>query len=273
VPAALRRGISFEDVTFRYPGSQTNVLENFNLYVPAGNLVAIVGPNGAGKTTVLKLLSRFYDVDAGRVALDGIDVRDVAQDDLRRALTMLFQLPVPYHATAGESIALGDIGADPTRREIESAARSAGAHEVINRLPQGYDTLLGKWYASGVELSTGEQQRIALARAYLRRAPIVLLDEPTSFIDSWAEAQWFQQFRALTLGRTAIIITHRFTIARRADMIHVMDDGRIVESGSHADLVRSAGLYAQSWAAQTQAVVSDTSGSTTSRTPPAARLA
>jgi len=145
---------------------------------------------------------------------------------------------------------LGDVQRTAHHEEIEAAARNAGAHEVIERLPQGYDTLLGKWFANGVELSGGEQQRIALARAYLRQAPIILLDEPTSFIDSWAEAEWFERFRALAAGRTGIIITHRFTIAMRADSICVMEGGRIVEAGSHAELVKREGLYAQSWDVQ-----------------------
>jgi ATP-binding cassette subfamily B protein len=273
VPVPLQRGIRLKDVTFRYPGSQTDVLENVNLFIPANRIVAIVGPNGAGKTTILKLLCRFYDTSAGSVELDGVNVRDVALDDLRRATTVLFQLPVPYHATAGESIALGDLGSRPTADDIEHAARSAGAHDMISRLPQGYDTLLGKWYANGVELSVGQQQRVALARAYLRQAPIILLDEPTSFIDSWAEADWFEQFRLLALDRTAVIITHRFTIAKRADLIHVMEDGRIVESGTHQDLVQRSGLYARSWEAQTREVVSDQRSPAASRAEPTVRRA
>ena len=249
-PASLRHGISFRNVTFRYPHSDAAVLQDFNLYIPAGRIVAIVGPNGAGKTTLFKLLCRFYDVDAGAIQLDGVDLRNIAVDDLRRQITTLFQFPVPYQATARENIALGDVQRTAHPEEIETAARNAGAHEVIERLPQGYDTLLGKWFANGVELSGGEQQRIALARAYLRQAPIILLDEPTSFIDSWAEAEWFERFRALAAGRTGIIITHRFTIAMRADSICVMEGGRIVEAGSHAELVKREGLYAQSWDVQ-----------------------
>jgi ATP-binding cassette subfamily B protein len=215
--------------------------------------MAIVGPNGAGKSTLFKLLCRFHDVDAGSIELDGIDLRQIAVDDLHRQIATLFQFPVPYQATAGENIAYGDLLGRRAPGDIETAAKNAGAHELITRLPQGYETLLGKWFARGVELSGGEQQRVALARAYVRQAPIVLLDEPTSFIDSWEEAEWFERFRQLGRGRTAVIITHRFTIAMRADTIGVMDGGEIVESGSHAELVRLGGLYARSWEAQMRA--------------------
>ena len=249
-PSAIQEGIRFEQITFRYPGSERVALQDFNLTIPAGQVVAIVGANGAGKSTLVKLLCRFYDPEAGQITLDGIDIRDMSLEELRRLITVLFQWPVPYHATAGQNIALGDVQAAPSAAEIAAAARGAGAHEVIARLPQGYNTLLGKWFANGTDLSGGEWQRIALARAFLRRAQIVVLDEPTSIMDSWAEAEWLERFRALVHGRTALIITHRFTTAMRADVIHVMQNGRIVESGSHDDLLARGGLYAQSWAAQ-----------------------
>lgn len=251
-PSVLREGICFRQVAFRYPGSERRVLQDFNLTIPAGQIVAIVGPNGAGKSTLLKLLCRFYDPEAGLITLDGSDIRDVSLQDLRRLITVLFQWPVPYQATAAQNVAFGDLAAQREATELERAAHSAGAHEVIARLPRGYDTLLGKWFSNGVELSIGEWQRLALARAFFRRAQILILDEPTSALDSWAEADWFDRFRSLAQGRTAIIITHRFTIARRADMIHVMDAGQIVESGKHEDLLIRGGLYAQSWASQVQ---------------------
>jgi ATP-binding cassette subfamily B protein len=251
--STLKEGIHLRRIRFRYPGSERVVLHDFDLTIPAGQIVAIVGANGAGKSTLLKLLCRFYDPEAGSIELDGIDIRHLSLDELHRQITVLFQLPVFYHATAGLNIAIGDLKASPSAVQIEAAARSAGAHEFIARLPRGYDTLLGKWFADGTELSGGEWQRIALARAFLRQAPIVVLDEPTSFMDSWAEAKWLARFRTLVEGRTAIVITHRFTTAMQADMIHVMDEGQIVESGSHAELSAQAGLYAQSWRTQMQA--------------------
>jgi ATP-binding cassette subfamily B protein len=197
-------------------------------------------------------LCRFYDPETGSIELDGVDLRQVSLDDLRDHISVLFQTPVSYYATAGQNIALGSLWAAPDAAEIETAARDAGAHEVITRLPQGYETLLGRWFTDGTDLSGGEWQRIALARAFLRRAHIILLDEPTSFMDSWAEAEWLDRFRTLVAGRTAIIITHRFTTAMRADVIHVMEQGKIVESGSHQELLEEGGRYARSWAVQTQ---------------------
>jgi ATP-binding cassette subfamily B protein len=259
-PASLVDGIRFQDVTFRYPGSEHDALRDFSLSIPAGKIVAIVGPNGAGKTTLLKLLCRFYDPNNGEIEIDGINIRDFAVEDVRRLTTVLFQIPMIYHETAGQSIAVGDLSAEPSQFEIEDAARRAGAHEFITRLPNGYDTQLGKWFSDGAELSGGEWQRIAMARAYVRQSPIIVLDEPTSFMDSWAEAEWFERFRELSQGRTGIIITHRFTIAMRADIIHVMNGGKIEESGSHQQLLSRGGLYSASWATQVQAAMNPTLG-------------
>ncbi len=250
---APRREIRFRHVTFRYPGSERAVLEDFDLEVPAGKVVALVGANGAGKTTLVKLLCRFYDPESGSVEFDGRDLRDLPVGQLRRLITVLFQFPAPYYATAAENIAMGNISAPRDRKVIEDAAIGAGAHTFIERLPEGYDSMLGKWFAGGAELSGGEWQRLALARAFYRQAEIMILDEPTSFMDSWAEVDWFDRFRELAEGRTAIFITHRFLIAKRADIIYVMDQGQIVESGSHEELVAWGGRYAQSWQAQMEA--------------------
>ncbi len=249
-PQLLKQGICFHQVTFCYPGSSRPALENFHLTIPANKVVAIVGDNGAGKSTLIKLLCRFYDPQQGSVEIDGIDIRRFSVAQLRRNLTVLFQFPVNYHATAGENIAQGDLHTHKIIDDIETAAKNAGAHEIITRLPQGYDTLLGKWFADGVDLSGGELQRIALARAFLRNAQIVILDEPTSAMDPWAEFDWLERFRAMTVSRTAIVVTHRFTLAMRADIIHVMRNGQIVESGNHDQLVAKDGLYAQSWKSQ-----------------------
>jgi ATP-binding cassette subfamily B protein len=251
-PGVLQQGIHFNNITFYYPDSDRAALTQFELFIPAGQTVALVGANGAGKTTLLKLLCRFYDPQEGNIQLDGVDLRSLATPDLRRMLTVMFQKPVPYQATAINNIAYGDFEAPLDMEKIGAAARSAGAHEVIMAQSQGYDTLLGKAYAGGTELSGGEWQRIGLARAFFRSAPIMILDEPTSALDSWSEADWYDRFSQLSAGRTSMIITHRLTIARRADMIHVMDQGKIVESGTHHDLLDRGGLYARSWAAQIQ---------------------
>jgi ATP-binding cassette, subfamily B, bacterial len=252
-PNTLRQGVRFMGVTFSYPGSSRPALEDFSLFLPAGKVVAVVGPNGAGKSTLIKLLCRFYDPTSGRIELDGIDLRQFRVRELRRAISVLFQFPVNYHATVSESIALGTRDETVASAAIEAAATSAGAHDFISRLPAGYDTLLGRHFADGTDLSGGEWQRIAMARAFLRQSPILALDEPTSFMDSWAEADWFDRFRTLARGRTALIITHRFSIAMRADLIHVMEAGHIVESGTHHELLAHGGLYARSWEAQMQA--------------------
>lgn len=248
MPPALKSGIHFERVTFQYPGARAPILSDFSLTIPAGRIVSLVGPNGAGKSTFVKLLCRFYDPLDGRIELDGRDLRSFEIGELRRHITVLFQEPVRYNDTASENIRLGDQRA--TEAEIETAAVAAGADEIVRRLPAGYDNPLGKLFIDGAELSTGEWQRIALARAFLRQAPILILDEPTSAMDPWAEAEWIDRFRSLAHGRTAILITHRLTTAMRADEIHVFSEGRVVESGSHEELLRRGGLYAQSWARQ-----------------------
>ena len=246
----VRTGISFKDVSFSYPDASGKALDDFTMTIPKGKIVAIVGPNGAGKSTLLKLLCRFYDPDEGKIEIDGRDLREIATDDLRRMITVLFQQPFHYNTTVQENILYGDLNLAASVVQVDAAIRAAGAAEIVARLPQKEQTLLGRWFTGGTELSVGEWQRIALARAFLRRAPIIILDEPTSALDPWAEADWLERFRELAVGRTSIIITHRFTTAMHADVIHVMDQGRIVESGSHQRLLEQSGLYAESWARQ-----------------------
>lgn len=248
VPGVVRDGVVFDGVWFSYPGAQKPSLQGLNLTIPAGKVTAIVGMNGAGKSTLLKLLCRFYEADRGRVLIDGIDVRSMRRDDIYRAVNVLFQTPVRHQDTAWSNIALADMNA--SREAIVEAAKAAGAFEFIDALPRGFDSVLGQFFYEGAELSGGQWQRVALARAYLRAAPIVVLDEPTSAMDSWSEMDWFRRFRTLVDGRTAAVITHRFTVAMQADVIHVMDEGRVVESGTHRELLALDGRYAASWTDQ-----------------------
>jgi ATP-binding cassette subfamily B protein len=250
LPSPLRGSIRFHDVTFRYPGSARAALDGFTAEIPAGKVVAVVGENGAGKSTLLKLLCRFYDPEGGQIELDGVDIRRFRLEEIRNNISILFQFPVTYHSSARDNIGIADLSAPPDQARIEQAARSAGAHHVIEQLPRGYDSILGKLFVDGTELSGGEWQRVALARAFYRRSGILVLDEPTSFMDSWCEADWLERFRVLARGRTAIIITHRFSIAMQADLIYVMKDGRLVEAGSHSELLAIGGMYAGSWEAQ-----------------------
>jgi ATP-binding cassette subfamily B protein len=245
----LQKEIAFQNVTFSYPGATQPAIEGFNLLIPAGQITALVGENGAGKTTLIKLICRFYDPGKGCLLIDGTDIRTLSLSALRQRITVLFQDPVRYHDTVFNNIAFGDINNSPTVDQVEAAARAAGADAPISRLPDSYEAVLGKWFG-GAELSSGEWQRLALARAFLRRAEFIILDEPTSAMDSWAEADWLMRFRALVHGRTALVITHRFTTALQADIIHVMDGGRIVESGSHEELLAEKGRYESSWARQ-----------------------
>lgn len=249
VPTPLRQGILIEGVSFRYPGSSRLALQDFSLELPAGQITAIVGENGAGKSTLLRLLCRFYDPEQGRILWDGADLREFSQGQLRQRITVLFQRPVFYHMTASENIALGDVAKRLDAADIERAARLAGADTIVARLPEGYDTVLGKWFGR-TELSVGEWQRIALARAFVRSADLVILDEPTSAMDAWAEMDFMGRFRQLASGRTALIITHRFTTAMQADVIHVMRSGRLSESGNHRELLANGGAYAESWRRQ-----------------------
>ena len=258
LPAELREGLRFNGITFRYPGSPRPMLEDFDLQIPAGKISAIVGPNGAGKSTLVKLICRFYDPDSGALEMDRVDIRNYPVEELRRHLSVLFQFPVRYQETAAHNIAVSNGSSDNERADVEEAARLAGAHDLIMGLPKGYDSVMGKWFADGTEISGGEWQRIALARAFVRKSPIMVLDEPTSMMDSWSEADWFARFRDLAKGRTSIVITHRFTTALQADVIFVMDHGKIVESGSHQELVAQDGLYAKSWKSQMEAGYEDT---------------
>lgn len=249
VPHGLTNGIELQNITFKYPESNLTALDNYSLAIPAGKIVAIVGENGAGKSTLIKLLCRFYDPQQGAITWDGVDIKDMEQADLRRRITVLFQQPLSYFESAEDNIRFGDLSNHPTQLEVVDAAKASGALEFINKLPDGFETVLGKRFGNA-ELSVGEWQRVALARAFIRDAALVILDEPTSAMDSWAEAEWMARFRDLVKNRTAVIITHRFTTAMKADIIHVMVDGKTIESGTHEELVASNGHYAKSWRQQ-----------------------
>ena len=249
-PVHLENGITFDNVDFRYPFGQKLVLQGFNLTLKAGKITALVGANGTGKSTLIKLLCRLYDPESGKIFFDDIDIKQSKVRDIRRMITVLFQEPVRFNATVAENIGLSNLAKHDDKILIDEAAQASGADTVVSKLPEGYETLLGRWFAGSTDLSGGEWQRIALARAFLRKSPIIILDEPTSSMDSWSEMDWVKRFRQLASGRTAIIIAHRFTTAMQADIIHVMDNGRIVESGSHDELLSLGGRYAASWKEQ-----------------------
>ena len=253
VPQGLSSGIRFREVEFRYPGSERLALKDFSLDIPAGKIVAIVGENGAGKSTLIKLLCRFYDPESGSVEMDGCDLKTLELTQLRRRIAILFQEPAQYNATVAENIAPAN-GADPAA--IRASAIAAGADSIAMKTSHGYEQMLGRWFDDGADLSVGEWQRVALARAFLRSSkeatPVLVLDEPTSAMDPWAEADWLNRFRKLAEGRTALLITHRFTTARIADSIAVMVGGRVIERGTHEELLALGGRYAAGWAAQTE---------------------
>jgi ATP-binding cassette, subfamily B, bacterial len=241
LPAPARGEITFEDVRFHYPTRPAqSALDGVSFTVLPGETVALVGPSGAGKTTILQLLLRFYDPQSGRVAIDGVDLREMARATFRRAIALVPQDPVIFAATARENIRFGRPEA--TDAEVEAAARAAAAHDFLAALPEGYDTYVGE---RGVMLSGGQKQRVAIARAILRDAPILLLDEATSALDAESERAVQHAFEAMSAGRTTLIVAHRLATVKRADRILVFEGGRIVAEGSHDALVAQGGLYAR----------------------------
>jgi ATP-binding cassette subfamily B protein len=245
IPRPIREGFVFENVGFRYPDAERWAVRHLDFQLRAGEVIALVGENGAGKTTLVKLLARLYDPDEGRILLDGRDLRDYDLDDLRANMGVIFQDFVRYHLSAGENIGVGLVEAMDDQARIRDAAHRALADEVIEGLPNGYAQLIGRRFKTGVDLSGGQWQKIAIARAYMRDAQVMILDEPTAALDARAEFEVFQRFKELSDNRTAVLISHRFSSVRMADRILVLADGRIEASGTHAQLMTEGGRYAE----------------------------
>lgn len=243
VPRRIEQGIRLEHVTFRYPGSDRDALQDLTADIRAGEHVALVGENGSGKTTLVKLLCRLYDPTSGRILLDGTDLREFALEDLRGLFSVLFQDFVRYQMTAEENVRMGDIAVPPGDPRIAGASGQAGAVSVVDRLPQGYQTQLGRLFRDGIELSEGQWQRIALARAFLRQAPILLLDEPTCSLDARAERELLESVVTGFRGKTSVVVSHRLSTVKAASRILVLAEGRLVEAGSHDELLRAGGAY------------------------------
>ncbi|HEY5540806.1 MAG TPA: ABC transporter ATP-binding protein, partial [Coriobacteriia bacterium] len=253
VPRPMTDGLRFSSVDFAYPDTTRTALRDISLAIRPGEVVALVGPNGSGKTTLVKLLCRLYDPTSGTVTLDGVDLREFDVDELRRHASFVLQDFAMYQFTARENIRVGNVALSPADPAIEAAARDAGVHETIMALPSGYDTELGKWFDEGEELSHGEWQKVALARAFVRDAQILVFDEPTSALDPEAEARVFERIRELARDRAVVLISHRFSTVRGADRIYILDRGRIIESGTHDELVALNGRYAKMYEVQARA--------------------
>jgi ATP-binding cassette subfamily B protein len=243
-PRPVVRGFEFRDVSFTYPGTNRRVLSNFNFTLCPGERVALIGENGQGKTTVVKLITRLYDPSEGQILLDGIDLREYDLADLHAEIGVIFQDFMRYEMTARENIEVGRIEVPHSQEEIEYAAEKSLASEVVARLEGGYDQMLGRRFEGGVDLSGGEWQKLALARAYLRDAQLLILDEPTASLDARSEFEVFERFAELTFGKMALLISHRFSTVRMADRIVVLEGGKLVEEGSHAQLLALGSRYA-----------------------------
>jgi ATP-binding cassette subfamily B protein len=244
-------GVRFENVSFTYPGASQPALQNIDLHIPPGESLALVGENGSGKTTLIKLLTRLYAPDQGRILLDGMDLNDWDENKLRQRIGVIFQDFSRYQFLVGENIGAGDVFHFENEQRWREAAAKGMADEFIDELPSGYATQLGKWFKDGQELSGGQWQKIALSRAFMRTgADILVLDEPTAAMDAAAEAKIFEHFRKLTKNRIAILISHRFSTVRMANQIIVIENGKIIERGTHEQLMELQGHYANLFSLQ-----------------------
>ena len=243
-PQPIQRGFEFRNVSFTYPGTERTVLKDFSLTLSPGERIALIGENGQGKTTVVKLITRLYDPTEGQILLDGIDLREYSLEDLHRHIGVIFQDFMRFEMTARENIAVGRVDRPHQQSDIESAAHKSLADTVVDKLAGGYDQMLGRRFEGGVELSGGEWQKMALARAYLRDAQLLILDEPTAALDARSELEVFERFAELTEGKMALLISHRFSTVRMADRIVVLSGGRLIEEGNHQQLIASGGVYA-----------------------------
>jgi len=254
-PGIIKSGIQFENVGFKYPGTDIWAVKNISFFLEAGVKLALVGENGAGKTTLVKLLARMYDPTEGRILIDGVDIKHFQIESYRKLIGVIFQDYVRFNFSASENVAIGQIEEAENKPQIYNAAEKSLADPVIRKLPGGYDQMLGKRFAEGIDLSGGEWQKIALARAYMRDAQIVILDEPTASLDARAEYEVFKRFSELTSGKSAVIISHRFSTVRMADRILVLRNGEMQELGTHKELLEKNGLYAELFHLQAQGYV------------------
>jgi ATP-binding cassette subfamily B protein len=253
MPRPITEGVVFDDVCFQYPETERTAIDRVSLCVKPGEVVALVGTNGSGKTTLVKLLCRLYSPQSGSITIDGTDLRELSINELRREISVIFQDYAQYQLSVRQNIWVGNIAQPSDDAAVIEAARQAGADEVINGLANGYDTPLGKWFADGEELSIGEWQKVALARAFYRDAGILVLDEPTSALDPVAELTVFERIREMARNRAVILISHRFSTVYRADRIYILDKGSVAESGTHAELMELDGVYRRMYEVQARA--------------------
>ncbi len=249
-PGSFNRSINVNNLSFSYPGAGEPLLKNLNLEIRKGETIALVGANGAGKSTLVRLLCRLYDPAEGKITLDGKDIRHMDPASYRRLFSVIFQDFMLYNLSAGDNIRMGDIFTPQNKERIKTSASQTGIDELIEALPKGYDTVIGRLFDDSRELSWGEWQKIAMARALYRDAPVLILDEPTSALDAATEYELFSRFKEITRNRTSILISHRFSNVSLADRILVLDKGMITEEGTHDELMKTGGIYSEMYTMQ-----------------------